>query len=302
MVGGILGQGNLGVVLPASHGVRAVGDIGGRIGCPGFVGNDILAYREVAREGQQLVPVGNGVVQGHFQGLVIDRGDGQIIRIALHDFEHIAIVGAQRAGGSALPREFEITGGDRLAVRPGQAVLQRVGVGDGAIFIGNALGQFGRAVGNDLEHAVVIQRPGGQTGEQVRSQRRAVHGRVQCRVNRIRFRSDANSHGAAFHNGSSLSGSLGVLLGGSFSRFLYGSFGGFLSGRLGRFLSGRFGRFLYGSFGRLLGGSFSRFLCGSLGRFDLSFLLAARSQTDGEHGQNQQQCQNLLHFSSSLAV
>ena len=171
---GVLGQRDLAVVLPAGDGVRAVAHVGGGIGGPGFVAHNVLADRVVCREGHQLVPVGNGVVQGHFQGLVVGGGDSQLIRIALDNLEHVAVVGGQLGGGSALPGELEVAGGDCLAVGPGQAIAQGVGVGHGAILVGNALGQLLGSVGNDDQVAVLVLGPLGQAGEQVRGQGRAI--------------------------------------------------------------------------------------------------------------------------------
>ena len=193
---GVLGQRDLAVVLPAGDGVRAVAHVGGGIGGPGFVGNHVLANRVVCREGHQLVPVGNSVVQGHFQGLVIDGGDSQIIRIALDNFEHVAVVGAQLGGGSALPCELEVARGDRLAVGPGQAVLQGVGVGHGAVLVLNAFGQLLGGVGNDDQVALLVLGPLGQAGEQVRGQGRAIDCGVQRGIDGVGFRGDADSDGS----------------------------------------------------------------------------------------------------------
>ena len=161
-------------MLPAGDGVRAVAHVGGGIGGPGFVGHNVLADRVVCREGHQLVPVSHGVVQGHFQGLVIGGGDSQLIRIALDNLEHVAVVGGQLGGGSALPGELVVAGGDCLAVGPGQAIAQGVGVGHGAILVGNALGQLLGSVGNDDQVALFVLGPLGQAGEQVRGQGRAI--------------------------------------------------------------------------------------------------------------------------------
>ena len=193
---GVLGQRDLAVVLPCGDGVRTIANVGGGIGGPGFVGNHVLADRIVCREGHQLVPVGNGVVQGDLQGLLVDGGDSQIVRIALDNLEHVAIVGAQLGGGRALPCELEVASGDCLAVRPGQAVLQGVGVGHGAVLVDNALGQLLGCVGHDDEVAVLVLSPLGQAREQVRSQGRAIDCGVQRRINGVGLGGDADSDGS----------------------------------------------------------------------------------------------------------
>ena len=202
MIVGVLGQGDLAVVFPRGHGVRAIADVGGRIGRPRFVGDDVLTDGHVRREGEQLVPVGNGVVQGNGQGLVVHGGHSEVFRlgvgavrsVALDDFKHVAIVRAQLGGSSALPRELEVLGGQILAVRPLQAINERVGVRHRAVVIDHRIRQFHRAVRQDFQLAVVGLRPSGQACEQVSDHRRAVHSGVQRRVKRIRLGRDADSH------------------------------------------------------------------------------------------------------------
>ena len=209
---GVLDQRDDAVVLPGLHGVRAVADVGGRIGRPCVVGDDILTDREVGREGEELIPVRNIVGGGDLEGLFVERDNVQLcvgvqevavvvsrphVGVAVNDLEHVAVVGGQLGGSSALPCECEITSGDRLAVGPDKAVTQGVGVGHGAVFVLNAFGQLGRCVGNDLQVAVGILGPLGQTGEQVSEHRSAVDGGVQSRVDGVGLGGQADIDDAA---------------------------------------------------------------------------------------------------------
>ena len=199
---GVLGQGDHAVVSPVSHGVGAIADIGGSFGSPSFAGNHVLAYGEVGGEGQQLVPVSHSIVQGDNDGLLVGGFHSQLVGIALHNFEHVAVVSAQSGRGSALPSEHEVVGGQSLAVGPGQAVLQGVGVGDGAVFVDNALSQFLSALGNDDQLAVLIGAPGSQTGEQVSQHGGAVNSGVEGGIQGVRLRGEADSDGSGFFGGS----------------------------------------------------------------------------------------------------
>ena len=224
-------------MIPSSHGVRAVADIGGRIGRPGFVGHNILTNGEVGREGEQLIPVSNCIRQSHLEGLVVQSNDIQLrigvdvvacvvgrpnIRIAVHDFEHVAVVRSQRGGSSALPGKGEVTGGNRLAVRPSHAIAQGVGVGHSAVLVGHAFRQLSGCICNDLEVAVFVLCPLGQAAEQVRRQGRAVHGGVERRINGIRFGSQADIDDTGFR-----------IICGSVSRFgrRFRAFSGSIRGR-----------------------------------------------------------------------
>ena len=204
---GVLDQRDDAVVLPGLHGVRAVADVGGRIGRPGVVGDDILTDREVGREGEQLVPVSNVVGGGDLEGLLVNCDNVQLgvgvqvvavvvggpdVVVAVNNLEHVAVVGCQLGGSGALPCECKVAGRDGMAVGPDKTVAQGVGVGDGAVVVDDAFGQLGRCVSNDLQVAVFVLRPLGKTGEQVRQHRSAVNGGVQSRVNGVRLGSQAD--------------------------------------------------------------------------------------------------------------
>ena len=193
-VGGVLGQGDLAVVVPAGHGVRAVGHIGGGIGSPGFVGDHVLTDREERREGQQFIPVRQRVVQGHDQGLIVGGFHSQLVRIALHALKHVAVVRTQRGRSRTLPGELKVLGGQRRTIGPGEAVLQGVGIRHGAVFVGNRLRQLGRALGIDLQLAFRVLRPGRQTGEQVRGHGRAVNSGVEGGIQGVRLGGQAHRH------------------------------------------------------------------------------------------------------------
>ena len=190
-------------MIPTGHLVSAVGNEGRGIGAPALVGNHILTDGEEGGEGQQLVPVCQGVVQSDNDGLVVGGFHSQVIGIALHALEHIAIVSAQGGRSGALPCKHEVGGGQILTVRPLQAVPQGVGVGHGAVVVDNALGQLLGAVGCNHQVAVFIGIPLGKTGEQVAVQGSAVHSGVQSGVDDIGLGGDANGDavGLAVHVG-----------------------------------------------------------------------------------------------------
>ena len=196
----ILLNGDAAVVLPRSDGVGAVADIGGGVGRPGFVGDDILSYGVVAGECKQLVPISNRVVEGYFKGLGVESLDSELsvgvdelgdgvavlveligilglpnLGVALNDLEHIAVVGCKSGGSGAVPCEFKVVCGDVLTVGPLQTVSESVGIGDGAVIVDFALGQLGRCVGNDLEVTLGILSPLSKALEKVSDHRCAVN-------------------------------------------------------------------------------------------------------------------------------
>ena len=192
----VLGQGDQGVMIPLGHGVGAVADIGRGIGCPGFAGHDILTDRKEGRESQQLVPVGNIVVQGYDQRLVIGGFHSQFVRIALDHFKHITVVSTQFFGSGAFPCEFKILGRYILAVGPLQAVHQRISIGRGTVIVDDGFRKLRRTGRNNHKSAFLILGPGGQPGKQMRDQGGAVHSGVQGRIQRIRLGSDADIDGS----------------------------------------------------------------------------------------------------------
>ena len=207
---GVLLQRDHAVVRPAGQLVHTVGNIGGGIGCPVLVGNDILTDGVVYRECEQLVPVCNRVVQRNDQRLVVGSDNIQLcigvdevavgiglpdVCIAVNDLIHVRIVCSESGGCRTVPGEHEVACGDILAVAPLQTVAERVGVGNGAVSVGNAFGQLLRCVCNDLERAVILLCPLCKTREQVCNEGCAVNRGVEGGVNGVRLGSQANRDG-----------------------------------------------------------------------------------------------------------
>ena len=182
-------------MVPTGHLVGAVGDEGGSVGAPALVGNHILTDGEEGGEGQQLIPVGNSVVEGHNDGLVVSGFHSQVIGIALDTLEHVAVVRTQSGRSGTLPGKGKVRSSQVLAVRPLEAVLQGVGVGHGAVVVGHAFRQVGSAVGNDFQVALVVGVPLGQACEQVAVQGRTVNSGVEGRIDNIRLGGDADGDG-----------------------------------------------------------------------------------------------------------
>ena len=221
---GVLLEGDQAVVIPAGEGVHAVADIGGGIGGPGFVRDDVLTNGEIGREGKQLVPVRNGGGGGDLEGLVVESLDVQLgvlgglvgpdIVITVNNLEHVAVVGSQLLRSGALPGKGKVVRGHGLTVGPDQTIADGVGVGDGAVLVHDALHELLGGVRHDDQVAVGILRPSGQAGEQVGKQRRAVNSGVEGGVDGVGLGSQAHGDGAAGRSVSRLGGTLrsGLLL------------------------------------------------------------------------------------------
>ena len=197
-------------MLPTGQGVGAVADIGGSFRCPAFVGDDVLTDGVIGREGHELVPVGDFVGQGDDQGAVIGCFDVQLrigvgsgavvisggdFVVAVDDFHHVAVVSAQRSGGSTVPSEHEIASRQGLAVGPFQAFAQGVGVGHGAVVVDNAFGQVFCHVSNDLQVAVFVLSPFADASKQVGAHGAAVNGGVERGVDGVRLGGEADGQG-----------------------------------------------------------------------------------------------------------
>ena len=196
----IFDKGDDAVVLPCSHDIGAVADIGGGICRPAFIGYDILADRHVGGESHKLVPVRDLLLCSDFQSPVVDCLDSQQLRIGIHIFhdgislfvllagflflghfviagdlvEHVPIIGSCRGVCRSLPGKLKVPCSDRLSVGPLEAVAQRIGIGDSAVFVLLAFYQLFRAVRSDLKRAVLLLLPLGQTGKGMKDQGSAV--------------------------------------------------------------------------------------------------------------------------------
>ena len=196
-------------MFPGLHGVGTVADVGLGIGGPAFVFHNILTNGHVGGECQQLVPVGNCVLQGDFQSLVVHSLHVQLgigidqfivgvgfphLVVAVDDFEHVVVVGSQFRTCGTVPCEHEIVGSYGLAIGPGEVVTKLVGVGHSAVLVLFAFRKLLGSIGNDLYAALAVLSVSGQTGEQMNDQCGTVHRGVQSRVNGIRFRCDTHIH------------------------------------------------------------------------------------------------------------
>ena len=83
------------------------------------------------------------------------------------------------------------------SIGPFQPFFQGVGVGDGAVAVGNTLHQFFRTVRHQHRSAAFVLIPFGKARKQVRNQGSSIRGFAQGRVQGIRLRAKAHRNGIA---------------------------------------------------------------------------------------------------------
>ena len=179
----------MGAHLVLLQGEGAVGDALGGILLPALAGGGhVLAAGHVGKPGHQVQEVGGGLDQLHLEGLVVQGLDRHIVRTALAAevvigaldvVRHQEGIGGGHLGGAGpLPGVLVVVGGDRLAVRPHQAVPQVEGV-DGVL---HALGVGGEVIALGRGHLDAVLGVPHQAVIQVQDDMAAHAGRVELGI------------------------------------------------------------------------------------------------------------------------
>ena len=198
----LIGHGH--VVGPVGQHIGAGGDEASLVG-PGagvvlpILGglNGSLLHGVEGREGHQVEHVGAGARHLDGQGgAVLGGGHGQVVGIADDAVEHIAVVGAGRRIGGALPAVLEVLGGQVGAVGPLQALTHGEGVGQAVLAHLIAGGEVGGQVALGVIGVQAAEGGDGQAG--------AVHGAVQGGVQVVRLGSQVQVQGVLALDGGIL--------------------------------------------------------------------------------------------------